>query len=110
MQKRTSPIKFAHLAEKSENGSTSNLSTKVWAVAFNPAGDRLATGSSDGVLRMFDAAGQRRWEVGDLASVETLAFSPCGAVVAAGTWTGLLGLYHAETGRLACEVESERPR
>ena len=65
----------------------------VWAVAFNPAGDRLATGSSDGVLRMFDAAGQRRWEVGDLASVETLAFSPCGAVVAAGTWTGLLGLY-----------------
>ena len=28
MQKRTSPIKFAHLAEKSENGSTSNLSTK----------------------------------------------------------------------------------
>ena len=32
MQKRTSSIKFAHLAEKSENGSTSNLSTKVEAV------------------------------------------------------------------------------
>ena len=31
IQKRTSPIKFAHLAEKSENGSTSNLSTKVGA-------------------------------------------------------------------------------
>ena len=29
IQKRTSPIKFAHLAEKSEKGSTSNLSTKV---------------------------------------------------------------------------------
>ena len=28
LQKRTSPIKFTHLAEKSENGSTSNLSTK----------------------------------------------------------------------------------
>ena len=28
IQKRTSPIKFAHLPEKSENGSTSNLSTK----------------------------------------------------------------------------------
>ena len=27
-QKRTSPIKFAHLAEKSERGSVSNLSTK----------------------------------------------------------------------------------
>ena len=29
IQKRTSPIKFAQLAEKSENGSISNLSTKV---------------------------------------------------------------------------------
>ena len=28
VQKRTSPIKFAHLAEKSEKGSMSNLSTK----------------------------------------------------------------------------------
>ena len=28
IQKRTSPIKFAHLAEKSENGSMSNFSTK----------------------------------------------------------------------------------
>ena len=29
IQKRTSPIEFAHLAEKSENGSVSNLSTKA---------------------------------------------------------------------------------
>ena len=29
IQKRTSPIKFAHLAEKSETGSMSNLSAKV---------------------------------------------------------------------------------
>ena len=28
IQKRTSPLKFSHLAEKSENGSISNLSTK----------------------------------------------------------------------------------
>ena len=28
IQKRTSPIKFAHLAEKSEKGSISNLSTR----------------------------------------------------------------------------------
>ena len=31
IQKITSPVKFAHLAEKSENGSISNLSTKVEA-------------------------------------------------------------------------------
>ena len=29
IQKRTSPIKIAHLAEKSENGSISNFSTKA---------------------------------------------------------------------------------
>ena len=31
IQKRTSPVKFAHLAEKSGKGSISNLSTKVIA-------------------------------------------------------------------------------
>ena len=31
IQKRTSPVKFAHLAEKSEKDSISNLSTKVFA-------------------------------------------------------------------------------
>ena len=29
IQKRTSPVKFAHLAEKSGKGSISNLSTQV---------------------------------------------------------------------------------
>ena len=36
IQKRTSPVKFAHLAEKSGNGSTSNLSTKARASAGPP--------------------------------------------------------------------------
>ena len=37
IQKRTSPIKFAHLAEESDNGSVSNLSTKPSAAAaFDP--------------------------------------------------------------------------
>ena len=31
IQKRTSPVKFANLAEKSEKGSISNLSTKAGA-------------------------------------------------------------------------------
>ena len=31
IQKKTSPVKFAHLAEKSGKGSISNLSTKVSA-------------------------------------------------------------------------------
>ena len=41
IQKRTSPIKFAHLTEKSEKGSISNLSTKLCAAAAS-APDRLS--------------------------------------------------------------------
>ena len=36
IQKRTSPIKFAHLAEKSEIGSISNRSTKARTAASAP--------------------------------------------------------------------------
>ena len=39
IQKRTSLVKFAHLAEKSGNGSISNLSTKADAPADAPAAD-----------------------------------------------------------------------
>ena len=38
IQERTSLIKFAHLAEKSEKGSTSNLSTKLGAGGRGPRG------------------------------------------------------------------------
>ena len=37
IQKITSPVKFAHLAEKSENGSISNLSTKAREAELRPA-------------------------------------------------------------------------
>ena len=43
IQKRTSPIKFAHLAEKSEKGSMSNLSTQAGtAAAARPPAARTA--------------------------------------------------------------------
>ena len=35
IQKRTSPVKFAHLAEKSGKGSISNFSTKVQSLVFS---------------------------------------------------------------------------
>ena len=46
IQKRTSPVKFAHFAEKSGKGSISNLSTKAGTAAckagssMDPAGPR----------------------------------------------------------------------
>ena len=51
IQKRTSPVKFAHLPEKSWNGSISNLSTKVATVGGKLARvDELQHGLDGGGL------------------------------------------------------------
>ena len=44
IQKRTSPLKFAHLAEKSGNGSISNLSTKSCTALRGAVGFSSAVG------------------------------------------------------------------
>ena len=46
IQKRTSPVKFAHLAEKSDKGSISNLSTKAaTGRVFEPWGRDVFSGT-----------------------------------------------------------------
>ena len=64
IQKRTSPIKFAHLAEKSKKGSISNLSTKVSA----------AVRRHDGGLIVAAAGASRGIRVGAEAAPRTAAF------------------------------------
>ena len=56
IQKRTSPIKFAHLAEKSEKGSISNLSTKVLRVPDGGADDVRGPDGGADVLRAPDGS------------------------------------------------------
>ena len=51
IQKRTRPIKFDHLAEKSEKGSISNLSTKAGAAPVQEAGRARVLAGPYGVLR-----------------------------------------------------------
>ena len=54
IQKRTSTIKFAHLADKSENGSISNLSTKA------RTGTTRAASVSSGLAPAGRESGRRR--------------------------------------------------
>ena len=53
IQKRTSPVKFAHLAEKSGKGSISNLSTKAGGLAprLRPAEGLVRSELRIGLLR-----------------------------------------------------------
>ena len=48
IQKRTSPVKFAHLAEKSGKGSISHLSTKVRPSGGLGPGERGSAGGLPG--------------------------------------------------------------
>ena len=48
IQKRTSPLKFDHLAEKSENGSISNLSTKRGTTKSKPGSSSFASAAKLG--------------------------------------------------------------
>ena len=64
IQKRTSPVKFAHLAEKSEKGSISNLSTKVHTVGpayYEEMRDGKSYEDCDALVRdAYTASMQRR--------------------------------------------------
>ena len=54
IQRRTSPVKFAHLAEKSGKGSISNLSTKAKTLGRARTGEGRGCGRA--VLRREDIA------------------------------------------------------
>ena len=53
MQKRTSPIKFDHLAETSEKGSISNLSTEPGTASRAPREDSRPRGGIKVVARLW---------------------------------------------------------
>ena len=87
IQKRTSPLKFAHLAEKSGKGSISNLSTKAKtaalfvlrerpAVALIIASRALVDTSVQDVAALFFVK-ERGWYASDVAAYIGI-FGLCG--------------------------------
>jgi WD40 repeat protein len=71
---------------------------QVNGVAFSPDGTLLATGSQDGIARVWDVAGgkERGKFSGHEDVVSSVAFSPNGKWLASGSWDNTIRMWSLE--------------
>jgi WD40 repeat protein len=79
----------------------------VGSVAFDPAGTRLATGSSDFVARVFDlASGSEELQFkGHRDRVSSVQFSPDSQLLATGSFDRTVHLWNAKTAKIEHQLE-----
>ncbi len=76
---------------------------KVQGIAFHPAGDRVATASADGTVRLWDtqgaAAESRVFDFRQIGSTTSTAFTPSGRHLAVGLSDGTVAILRAPARR-----------
>jgi WD40 repeat protein len=82
----------------------------VYAVAIDPAGELLATGHADGMVKVWRLrTGQLRFaQPGHGSSVWAVAFSPDGQILASGGFDATIQLRSAATGQMIKTLEGHR--
>ncbi|MEG4863416.1 MULTISPECIES: NACHT domain-containing protein [unclassified Microcoleus] len=99
---------FTNASLRSVNFGEANLAssafTKIFSsvrsVIFSPDGKLLATGDTDGIVRLWEASSCREILTckGHTNVVESVAFSPDGKILASGSYENIIKLWDVKTG------------
>lgn len=74
----------------------------IWALAFSPDGSKLASGSWDGQVKLWEVASMSLlWSGRHTSHVNSIAFSPDGLLLASGGSDAVVRLWHTSTGHQA---------
>jgi WD40 repeat protein len=82
------------------NSTFTKIFSSVRSVIFSPDGKLLATGDSDGMVRLWEASSCREILTceGHTNVVESVAFSPDGKILASGSYENTIKLWDVKTG------------
>ncbi|PJF16585.1 Rsa4p [Paramicrosporidium saccamoebae] len=82
----------------------------ILCVSFSPDGRRLATGSGDKTVRLWDLSTETPWKLGSVHTgwVLCLSWSPDGKLLASGSMDNTVCVWDAKTGGLVCRLAGHR--
>ncbi|MEZ2225871.1 MAG: NACHT domain-containing protein [Microcoleus sp.] len=82
------------------NSAFTKIFSSIRSVMFSPDGKLLATGDTDGVVRLWEASSGREILTckGHTNVVESVAFSPDGEILASGSYENTIKLWDVKTG------------